>query len=231
MALVCTVLVLDPRECVMPFLANGLYMATDKDKKSPSGGLSFLTGGIITLTFVVALVSVLYFQYNNGLDNQDGWATSTYGVPVLAFNKVPEHISNLSSYNELPQSLSLHGLSRFAALNPDFTMLKWALAGLLLVVVCNLLRLRLPWWPLHPVLFVVWGTMPGMKLGVSFLIGWIIKTAVVKMSGAKGYRSVLPLMVGLIAGEVAAALLWSIAGALFFLVTSKTPAGYEIFPS
>jgi hypothetical protein len=62
-------------------------------------------------------------------------------------------------------------------------------------------------------------------------VGWLIKIAVVKMAGAKGYRSILPLMVGTIAGEVAAALGWMIAGVIFYLITGKTPASYEIFPA
>ena len=50
------------------------------------------------------------------------------------------------------------------------------------------------------------------------------------MAGAKGYRTVIPLMVGIIAGEVAVALLWSLAGVVVYLITGKPPTIYEIFP-
>jgi hypothetical protein len=100
----------------------------------------------------------------------------------------------------------------------------------LLVLATAVLRLRLPWWPLHPVAFLVWGTYPIVMFGPSFLMGWLVKAGVVGTTGAKGYHAVRPLMVGIIAGELLTGLFWMIVGAVYFFVAGKTPVSYSIFP-
>lgn len=63
----------------------------------------------------------------------------------------------------------------------------------------------------------------------SFFIGWMIKEAVVKTTGAKGFRLVKPLMVGLIAAEVLAAIGWGIVALLYYRSTGLPPTQYQIF--
>lgn len=230
MALVTTLLVLDPREAIMPFVANGMYMSTRKEKKSANTKAALLIGGTVVVSFFVALVSILYLQYNNGIDNQDVWATGVCCIPGLPFKSLAIHLSDLSSYNELAASMEVSGLQRLGMMKPDWVMMRWALLGVVLVLVANAARLRLSWWPLHPVAFVVWGTMPGLRFAPSFIIGWLVKVAVVRFAGAKGFRSVLPMMVGLIAGEMFAALGWMVAGVIYYMVTGLAPETYSIFP-
>jgi len=230
MALVCTLFVLDPRECVMPFIANGLYMGTAKAKKAAPNGLISVVAIMVVVGLAATIISGLYMQYNNGIDSQDVWATSVNNIPGYSFRYLAGHITDLSAYNELNASLSVSALGHFTSMRPDMLMIKWAIAGVALVLACNFMRLRFSWWPLHPVAFIVWGTYPGFRFAFSFLIGWLIKVAVVKFAGAKGYRTVLPLMIGLIAGELCSALGWAVAGAIFFMVTGKIPESYQIFP-
>ncbi len=230
MALVTTLMVLDPREAIMPFVANAMYMSTRKEKKPANNKAALLIGFTVVASFVVALVSILYLQYNNGIDNQDTWATGVCCIPGLPFKNLAMHLSDLSSYNELNPSMSVSGLERFTLMSPNWGMIQWAVVGIILVLATNVARLRLPWWPLHPVAFVVWGTMPGFRFAPSFILGWLIKVAVVRFSGAKGHRSVMPLMVGLIAGEMFAALGWMVAGAIYYSVTGMAPESYQIFP-
>src|SRR5690606_14523290 len=106
----------------------------------------------------------------------------------------------------------------------------WLLMGLALVIGCAAARLRLPWWPLHPVAFLLWGTYPITQFAFSFLLGWLIKAAVVRTSGAKGYHTIKPLMVGIIAGELFAGLLWIGVGAAHYFRTGQPPSAYGIFP-
>jgi hypothetical protein len=65
--------------------------------------------------------------------------------------------------------------------------------------------------------------------GPSFLLGWVIKSAVVGTSGARGYHAVKPLMVGIIAAELLSGLGWMVVGAVYFFTTGKTPPTYWIF--
>jgi len=106
----------------------------------------------------------------------------------------------------------------------------WRGLGAGLVLATAAARLRLPWWPLHPVIFMVFGTMSSMRFSSSFLIGWAIKAAVVRLGGSRSYRSVRPLMVGMIAGEVLAAVLWMTVGAIYYWATGMEPKSYAVYP-
>ena len=45
--------------------------------------------------------------------------------------------------------------------------------------------LPLPWWPPHPVVFLMWGSWTAMEVWMSFLVGWAVKTAVVRYGGSR----------------------------------------------
>ena len=90
--------------------------------------------------------------------------------------------------------------------------------------------MRLPWWPIHPILFLVWGTWPASNFAVSFLLGAMIKWSVVRLGGEQSYRTVRPFMVGLIAGELLAAIGWSIVGMAYYAATGMQPSVYRILP-
>ncbi|CAN5570295.1 hypothetical protein BH10PLA1_BH10PLA1_01050 [soil metagenome] len=70
------------------------------------------------------------------------------------------------------------------------------------------MRLNFAWWPLHPIGFLVVDTGPGRKLWFSVFIGWLVKTTVVRLGGAKLYSAAKPLIIGLIVGETVAAGFW-----------------------
>ena len=92
-------------------------------------------------------------------------------------------------------------------------------------------RLRFTWWPLHPVLFLVWQNYPGGVMAPSFLIGWFIKVMVTRYGGAGGYQSLKPLMIGLIAGDVLGAVMPLIIGGIKFMITGEPPMKYNFMPA
>jgi len=229
MAVACVVLVGDPREIIMPFIANGVRMTDrDGDRPTPPSRVAPWLAATAVIGFVVALGATFYFQYNMGVNSRDGWATRI--LPSMPLNELTRHLSELSAHNMLHESASLSGLERLAYLSTDWATVGWIGFGLGLVLVTAFARLRLPWWPLHPVLFLFWGTYPFSQFVVSFLIGWAIKAAVVKLVGAKGYHSVKPLMVGIIAGEILIGLAFIVYGLIYYNVTGQTPASYGVFP-
>jgi len=228
MAMMCMIMTGDPREIVMPFVTNALYMGTDSSEKKPDGRFSLLVGVMVAAGFCAALFATLYFQYNKGINSHDSWAMQS--MPGMVFDHLTLRVSELSAYGELSQSVAATGLAKLSFLSPDYVRISWAAFGLALVIACSLLRLKFSWWPLHPVAFIVFGTYPGAYFAPSFLIGWLVKIAVVKLSGAKGFRSLRPLMIGLIAGELFAAIGWSVFGTLYFLATDLIPKSYRIFP-
>lgn len=226
LALVSVVMVTDPREALMPYLTNGLQMAEQTDtppRRVAPWLVVMMIGG-----FLVALVVTLTIQYNRGLNLSDDWAMKT--VPSNAPGNASRVINELAARDQLGESLNVSGLKRFAVMKPDGAALAWMALGVGLVLATAVARLRLSWWPLHPVIFMVFGTMSSMRFSSSFLIGWAIKAAVVRLGGSKSYRAVRPLMVGMIAGEIVAALLWIGVGAVYYWVTGLEPKQYAIFP-
>jgi hypothetical protein len=65
-------------------------------------------------------------------------------------------------------------------------------------LVFSALHLRYTWWPIHPIMFCVWGTQSMKALSASFLIGWMIKTSLVRLGllTADRIHRVKALMIG-----------------------------------
>ncbi len=219
-------LLVDPRETLMPFLANGLAM-TERQGVAPrqvAGPLLLMIG----VSFVVALVVTLGLQYQYGLSRVDDYAH--WSVPAEPFNSTVAAVNQMRASDTLQAAVAMTGWQRLKAITPDTSALTWVGLGLGLYLLVALARVRVPWWPLHPVVFLVWGTWAMGNFSISFFLGWAIKTAVVRLGGARAYRQVIPLAIGVIAGELCAALMWSVIGAIYFAGTHHTPARYIIFP-
>jgi len=227
LAIASIIIMVDPREALIPYLVNGLQM-TDRTNTPPRRSAPWLAV-VIVGGFFVALGVTLLLQYNIGLNLSEEWATKTQ--PSAPYLNVTRLIGELSGREQLTEANTLSGLARFAEVRPKGTDIAWISLGAALVVGCALARLRLAWWPIHPVIFMVFGSVSAMRFAWAFIIGWAIKASVVRLGGSRSYRSVRPLMVGMIAGEIFAALIWTIVGAIYYWVTDGgIPKQYQIFP-
>jgi hypothetical protein len=68
-------------------------------------------------------------------------------------------------------------------------------------------------WPLHPIGYVV-GTGFGTTLWSSVLLGWGIKTLVLRYGGVRLYQLALPVFLGLALGHVAMNVFWAVIAML-----------------
>jgi hypothetical protein len=227
LAMASVVLVLDPREAVMPFLANGLQMAAPRQNR-PVPRVAPLIAVMVLAGLLVAGVVTLTTQYNRGINQHDNWANKV--MPRAAFNQVAQKISELESEGLTTVSLTASTAERLAMIDVNADVVPWIALGMIFVLACTFARLRIAGWPLHPVAFLVWGTYPCAKFWFSFLLGWLIKVVIVKLAGERYFRRALPLMVGLIAGELVAGLAWILVGVIYYLTTGQTPASYRIYP-
>jgi hypothetical protein len=91
----------------------------------------------------------------------------------------------------------------------NIPMLIGLLTGAAVAVTLGALRLRLWWWPLHPLGYLVangwgmhWWYMP-------FFVGWLSKLLVVRYGGLRLYRRAVPLAVGVIVGDLLNRGLWA----------------------
>jgi hypothetical protein len=220
-------LTIDTRELLMPFLANGLRLADREDVAPPTRIAPWMIVMMIVGFFVAGAVTV-YLQYNQSavpVGNSHG----THTLPRVAFDSFVQYASQSAAEGRIAAATGATGWERWALVRPDSGALLWLAFGFALALGAAAARLRLPWWPLHPVAFLVWDTYALIVFGPSFLLGWVIKSAVVGTSGARGYHAVKPLMVGIIAAELLSGLGWMVVGAVYFFTTGKTPPTYWIF--
>ena len=212
-------------ETLMPYLANGMEMIRRQNVRP--GRAAWPVAGVIVGAFLIALVVTLSLQYNRGVNSHDPWSIES--APKLSFNMTVAQISELASQGELAKATAVEEFDRFAQIKPYGRALRWMAVGLALVIGCAVARLRWAWWPLHPVLFLVWGSWPIYVFGPSFLLGWAVKLGIVKSGGARVFENVKPLMVGLIAAELSLGIFWIIAGAIYYAVTGVSPPKYNVF--
>jgi hypothetical protein len=225
--LLCAVLSLDPSQALMPFLVNGLKINEDlRIKPARTGWTVFVT---FLLCLAVGLPVVLWANYNWGLRQED-WAHRR--VPSMSFNPAEMAATKLKSVSakHLEDSENLGAVQRVLNMAPDPTFVQAATFGFAMVLLFSFLRLRFSWWPLHPVMFLLWATWPMHAMGPSFLLGWGIKTAVTKVGGSRTYHQIKPLMVGFIAGDLLGAAVFMAAGGIYYYVTGLPPITYTYFP-
>ena len=226
MMLAGVIWVVDPREAVAPYLLNGLAMTDQISKEPPARSARWLLL-MVVLGLAVTLMVTLTLQYNLGLQRLDGWSMN---MGSSMFNRASASISHLSASGELDPSMDRHGLSRWTAIVPERDSAWWCLTGFAFLLGCAVARLRLTWWPIHPVLFLVWGTYPANNFAFSFLLASLLKSAIVWVGGEKAYHRAKPLAVGLIAGELLMIMLWALVGLMYYLNTGITPKSYRILP-
>jgi hypothetical protein len=159
----------------------------------------------------------------------DGWATSS--VPKMVPALVDTQVQNLKADGTLDQVRAATWVRRMGFTHADRSFAAFLVLGFALYAGCAFLRVRFSAWPIHPVIFLVWYSYPLCMFGTSFLIGWIVKTLVVKLGGARSYQGGKPFMMGLIAGDLLGGLVFMVAGALYYAVTGFPPKRFGVFPS
>jgi hypothetical protein len=181
---------------------------------------------MIVLGFVVALAGTFYIQYNHGFNYLDQWATRE--SPSSTFVVASAHVTELSAQGRLVETTGYSGTDWLRAVHPDGALMVWAAVGFGLVVGAYVARMKLSWWPIHPVMFIFWCGYTCKVFAGSFLLGWLVKAALVKLGGARAYQVGKPLMVGIIAGELVAALAWMLVGAIYWIVVGQSPTAYSV---
>jgi hypothetical protein len=228
MAIAAHVVIPDFRETLMPYLANGLQLA----EAAPRASIARLSGWIIVMLlagFAVAGAVTFYLQYNfSVLQAGDQWAT--HWKPRVPFDELSRWLSRASVDGTLVDATAGTNRPALWAIAPVKGTLGWGGLGLSLYLGASAARLRLPWWPLHPVAFLTWDTYALVRFGPSLLFGWLIKVAVVGAGGGRGYQAVRPAMIGIIAAELSMALFWIVVGLVYYFATGQRPASYAIFP-
>jgi len=111
---------------------------------------------------------------------------------IMAGNEIFDNLTN-------PQDAEWQGVA-------------WWGVGALSFVFIAVMRLQFLWWPFHPVGYVLGlGLMAGEGIGgLPFVVAWLAKALVLRYGGLRLYRRTLPIVIGLIVGDVLNRSLWDI---------------------
>ncbi len=179
------------RNTLMPHALGALRLAREIGRKR---GLVWAMGAALTLGLVATSYTTLNFGYTHGGVNIDyPW-----------FSNVNDAASPFDEFIG----------RRLLEPSPVFTMgFLYTALGAAVASVLILLRMRLPWWPLHP------ATLPLSTIwymdwfGFSVFLAWGIKAVILRVGGADLYRRARPFFIGMILGEVMCSGGWSVVSA------------------
>lgn len=215
-------LLLDPRETLLPFVLNGLRLC--QQAGAPVHRTARWMAATVLVALPVAAAVVFWTQYNFGRA-ADEW--STRWIPHQVFDTVSAQVIAMRYADTLAASEGYGPLERIGHANPDPAFLWSAGIGLALVLGTSAARLRWTWWPIHPVLFVVWGTWAMGKLAPSILLGVLVRTAIVRVGGARALQDLRPAAVGAIAGDLLGAMVFMVAGVVHYALTGTAAPVYN----
>ena len=219
------ILTQDPREALMPYVANGLKVAENTGvRRTPLAWLGF---GAMAIALVICFISWTKGIYNDG-SSYDTWAHTF--VPAIHLDTATRGLSQLSDTGQMASASSASGLEKLTLISTTGHVreLTWFFIGAGAVLFFSVMRFNFSWWPLHPVLFLVWGCYPALVSWPSFLLGWAIKQLVVKFAGGKAYNQLKPLFLGIIIGEIIAIASTIVIGVAYYLSTGANPKTYWI---
>lgn len=188
---------------VMTMATHSLAMDKDRPPSSqPRRGL--LLVAVLMIGLAVSGAAHLYFAYHHSvsLDGED--------IPISPWGSARLDAShNLvirTQQGTIPEPL------RNRPLNIGF--------GIILAGFLQYMCMTFPKWPLHPVGIIMVATFYGKAACHSIFFGWLIKIILVRYGGSRLYRSAKPFFLGLIVGEVFAAVFWAVIPALLVLMGS-----------
>lgn len=95
---------------------------------------------------------------------------------------------------------------------PDKNAIGAMLAGAAIMLALATIRQNVLWWPFHPVGYALAGTLSMEYMWCPFLIGWLVKSVMLRYGGIAMYRKALPFFLGLILGDYIVPTLWGIWG-------------------
>ncbi len=177
-AMFAIMLTADTFECLIPYVTNGLKINETVGVRP--GKTGWMAAGAFALGLAVVIPVALWADYNFGIGNH-GWVK---WASKQTFDTVTRTVKTLTTAGSLDQVLDYTWWERIRNIRPDLTCLYAIGVGFLLVVIVGKLRLRFPWWFVHPVIFLGFGARIIGKFGFSFLLGCLIKVVLTRVGGA-----------------------------------------------
>jgi hypothetical protein len=230
LALLSVVVTIDPRIAVVPLGLNAVHLG-ERHRLRP-GRLAAWMAVAVILAMLVAVPVTVYVLYDLGVSGTGSGGTrwAVEDVARMPFRMLERSVDELAAADALHAARAPATLTRLLHPEPKRHFFVAAGIGFALVMLCSWLRLRFTRWPLHPMLFLVWGSRWTTEFAPSFLLAWLIKSAITRYGGLSTYRRLRPFFIGLMAGEFASGILWSGIGVGYYALTGTRGASFRVRP-
>jgi hypothetical protein len=135
----------------------------------------------------VAFWAILHLMYSYGAE----------GKSAMSFGAEP--FDTLTTWLKTPT-------------RPKFPELMAIFVGSGIAFLLQWLRMRLPWWPFHPLAFAVTSSWEINLVWGPLFLAWIFKSLILRYGGRGGFHRALPFFIGLMLGQFTVGSLWNIYG-------------------
>jgi hypothetical protein len=169
------------------------FKIADAAGTSPRRLTRLLLGGFL-LALVVGVFVTLTGTYRLGFLSMKGGTGNNLVADVL---RVYGH----DIYNDIALNYDV---------DPSPSGVFYIGVGAVVCLLFGMLRLRFPWWPFHPVGYILSNSLPLAYGLFPFFIAWVVKVLVTRYGGLRLYRATLPLAVGLVVGDLLSTALWNL---------------------
>ncbi|MDK2955226.1 MAG: hypothetical protein PWQ57_722 [Desulfovibrionales bacterium] len=181
------VLFVDLRESLMPSLVHAAKVTEAiRNKRRIVVGLSV----VIVLSVAVSFAAMLFVCYKYGVRELHLDWTSTTSVGVY---------ENVQRLIEAPAG-------------PREWVVTYSIAGAVVMALLVLCYQRFPWWPLHPIGYLVTYSSAMRILWFSFFLGWLCNSLALRYGGVLLFKRLRFLFIGFIVGDFLMGGFWAIIG-------------------
>ncbi len=180
-----TALVGDPRAFLLPSFLQGFKLA--HDRKIAARPLLALVSATIAIAFAMSCWMRIRLGYENGAMTLASWFFVKHGsqLPAWFSNDLMNGVSTTDWHNGI-----------------------WLIVGALFTYLLVVARSRLPWFPFHPIGFLLPLTWAMDQIWFSIFLGWGCKVTITRFGGIDSYRKITPAFLGLALGDICMTLFW-----------------------
>ena len=189
LAIMSAAFIRDPRT-IMPIFMDGMKISDGVKLNRKKLGVGILVA--VPIAVVCAYVMHIMISYKYGAITLNNWF----------YQALPQ--IHLLEANQILQS----------RLGFDYRGPVWFGVGLIFTSFLYFMRARFWWWPFHPLGYAAGTWWPLTIWWSVFLVGWLIKSRVIKYGGIKLFLLLRPFFLGLIFGEFFTAFMWAMLKAL-----------------
>lgn len=125
-------------------------------------------------------------------------------------------IAKVQGYSLYPSRETFDRLVNWLSVRPDT---RWDIVreigiGIGVAAGLTVARSYWMWFPLHPVGYAVGSGWTMSWMWFSVMVGWMVKSLILRYGGPKTYQSFIPFVVGAITGQLLGGSAWSVYGSL-----------------